>query len=129
MRESEVHAAEGKLAALGGAVARFKIEYGNTTLSSPVEITRVNVGGACDYYNADPVIKIMSIFSCGYVEKSLGFDDNFNFYFGAADHSSCGGSVSATTVFMKPKPETSNGLYPSCAYFNPDTDKVEEVHQ
>ena len=125
MREGEVHAAEGKLAALGGGVERYMIEYGNITLATHVQITASNVNSQCDYHSSDATEKMMSIFSCGYIEKSLGFDEKFDFYFGAPNNNTCGGAINVTTVFMKPKEE--NSLYPSCAYFNPNTDKVIEV--
>ena len=125
MREGEGNAAEGKLAALGGGVARYMLEYGDITLNNPVKITSSNITVTCNYHSNNAENKMMSIFSCGYIERSLGFDDKFDFYFGSPNHSSCGGAISTTTTFMKPK--TENDLYPSCAYFNPSTDKVEEV--
>ena len=125
MKEGEVNAAEGKLASLGGAVARYMIEYGNIVLDRPVKITTSIVNGICNYHSNNAEIKMKSIFSCGYIEKSLGFNNNFDFYFGSPNDSSCGGAINTTTVFMKPK--TADSLYPSCAYFNPSTDKVVEV--
>lgn len=127
MREGEVHAAEGKLAALGGAFERYKIDYGSITIDNPIQITEtfLTTGITCDHYSTSVNVKVKSIFICGDVEKSLGIDNNFNFYFGSPNHSSCGGGINTATVFMKPK--TANSVYPSCAYFNPGTDKVEEV--
>lgn len=128
MKEGEVHAAEGKLAALGGALARFKIEYGDITLATPELISPESISQTnctCNYYSSNAVTKIKSMFCCGYVEKSLGFDNNFNFYFGSPNHRLCGGALNMTTVFMVPAAGYSSEV--SCAYFDPDNDKVIEV--
>ena len=112
MREGNLNAAKGKLAGLGGAVERFKIEYGDSTLGSPLQITAATMSGTCNYYSEDTEVKMYSIFRCGYVEKSLGIDDNFDFYLGAPSAGICGGSGNSTTAFMTPK-DSSIDLYPA----------------
>ena len=125
MHEGEVKAAKGKLAALGGGVARFILEYGQPSVLNNILIDS-SVSGDCDYYSSNATTKMMSIFNCGYLERSLGFDENFDFYFGVPSNGSCGGSINTFSVFMKPKEQNVEG-YPSCAFFNPNTDNVVEV--
>ena len=124
MDEGKLNAAKGKLAALGGAVERYKIEnlWGTATSSSDIKISPSQMNGSCDlsqpgdYYN---------VFRCGYAEKSLGISgDSFDFYIGNPK-GDCGGEYNGITVYMTPK-ETSS-VYPKCAYFHPDFDKVLEV--
>lgn len=124
MREGEVKAARGKLAALGGAVERFKIEHGNPGLVGNLRITDLN-SAVCDYQSADPRNRVMSIFGCGDVERSLGFDSHFDFYFGNPGSGDCGGNLNMLTVFMLPKEHVEG--YPKCAFFNPNTDSTVEV--
>jgi len=133
MDEGRVKAAKGKLAALGGATARFLME------NAP--------GSGCDWWNTGEIISpstladhaqcvgeevdhkwyMYDVFACGYAERSLGLNNHFNFYFGCPSQYSCG-NYDSLTVFMKPKPENaSNSNFPSCAYFDPETDKVVEV--
>ncbi len=126
IREGEVKAAKGKLAALGGGVARFILEYGQPGLSAPLLIDTTIESGTCNYYSHNASEKMKSIFTCGYIEKSLGFDEKFNFYFGIPSNSACGGNLDTLSVFMKPKEQNVEG-YPSCAFFNPNTDTVVEV--
>ena len=128
MDEGRVKAAKGKLAALGGAAARFVLENGDLSLDNQVKITQSNLTNAviCDLMSAQnsDTDKVMSIFRCGYAEKSLGLDKFFDFYF---YKNPCGSDISATRVFIKPKPENiGNSNFPSCAYFDPNTDKVIE---
>ena len=125
IREGEVKAARGKLAALGGAVERFKIEHG---LPNNLEEKYVisDFSTACDYQSSTPATKLMSIFSCGDVERSLGYDQHFTFYFGKPSNGTCGGNLDEFTVFMVPKDNTV-AEYPKCAFFNPNTDSTVEV--
>ena len=128
MREGEVKAARGKMAALGGALERFKIEYGEPELTGPIKIESNIFNAKCNYHSDNPETKIKSIFSCGYVEKFLGFDQHFDFYFGSPDNGKCGGNITILSVFMFPKKEfESVPEYPKCAYFNPYTDSTVEV--
>ncbi len=120
MREGEVNAAKGKLAALGGATARYILEKGEfLQANDEIEISEEFVAQqACGADNN----KAKDIFRCGYAEKSLGFDDHFDFYF---SRKPCGiNEAIPTTVFMEPKDDEDSDVYPACAYFDPDQDKV-----
>ena len=132
--EGKLNAAKGKLAALGGAFERYKIEQGSITQcpSQGLLITELNMSGSCAksfMQQSNDMIRVFETFRCGYAEKHLGLDENFDFYFGCpdADSQDCGVPAVGFTVYMKPKSKTSSEVYPACAYFNPDIDKVVEV--
>ena len=124
IREGEVKAARGTLAALGGAVERFKIEHGEPNLTENLKIEDLN-SAPCDYQSTDAGVRMMSIFGCGDVERSLGFDSHFTFYFGNPSSGACGGNLNMLTVFMLPQQDVAE--YPKCAFFNPNTDSTVEV--
>lgn len=132
--EGKVNAAKGKLAALGGAFERFKIEQGSFPQCSISEIPIVesSMAGHCGPLLPEQQelnYRAFGTFRCGYAEKHLGLDENFDFYFGCPSTSSqdCGYPNIGFTVYMKPKSKTSSTVYPACAYFNPNIDKVIEV--
>ena len=126
MDEGKVNGAKGKLAALGGATARFILENGtpeNFAGPSTDEqlISNLDLNDPCD------TNKIAGVFTCGYAGKNVGFDSNFEFTF--ADKP-CGSSEGAVRVMMKPNSENEdNSNFPKCAYFNPDFDNVIEVNE
>ena len=133
--EGKLNAAKGKLAALGGAFERYKIEQGSIT-QCPTQgllITESNMNASCGktvlQHNNQTANRAFETFHCGYAEKHLGLDENFNFYFGCPeiDSKDCGDPGVGFTVYMKPKSKTSSDVYPTCAYFNPSIDKVVEV--
>ncbi len=133
MREGEVKGARGKLAALGGALERVKIEHGDLNIEGTLPITNLNTGD-CNYQSSNNNIRMMSIFNCGDAERSLGFDDHFIFYFGNPSDDPCSApsniSPDVFTVFMVPKEEFEDvEEYPTCAFFNPYTDSTVEVQR
>ena len=120
--EGKLNAAKGKMAALGGAFERYKLESNvNFTCSTDVAITSLPSCASISGQANDP----RNVF-CGYAERQLAFDDNFTFYIGCPNDGKCGaGDVTEVTVYMLPK--ASSSVYPICAYFNPAKDKVSEV--
>ena len=121
--EGKVNAAKGKLAALGGATARYFVENGEFASGTHLEM----INATSDYDNCeqnDDVI--LDVFACGYAEPSLGREQNFNFFFGRPSTHNCG-DYNYYTVFMIPKEDDVSSVFPICAYFNRDTDKVVEV--
>lgn len=123
--EGKLNAAKGKLAALGGALERYKLENISVELMcknvTNVREVAVDQIGEC---RTDAPNELSNVFNCGYAERHLGIDENFDFYFGCA--SECGADgVNVLSVFMTPGTESS--VFPVCAYFDPDTDKVKEV--
>ena len=68
---------------------------------------------------------MFDVFTCGYAEKTLSWDENFIFSFGCPTNYHCG-DFDYMTVFMKPK-EGAPEEFPKCAYFDPSLDKVIEV--
>lgn len=124
MREGEVNAAKGKLAALGGAVARYVLEKGTITLQNEVTIGETNLTtlSTCNPAATEDIDKVLNVFRCGYAEKSLGIDDHFKFVFSPGRP--CGSDLDVTTVYMEPQESEHSDIYPECAYFDPDLDKV-----
>ena len=132
MEEAREKAAKSKLAALGGATMRFLTERGYNLTNSHLcqngehgdfvsDITESNINGTCD---RTARINILGVFRCGYAERHLGVDDNFDFFFGCPKGHGCGSnSYAGISVYMKRK----NGG--NCfAYFDPDVDRVFEVN-
>lgn len=123
--EGKLNAAKGKLAALGGALERYKIEnvHFDTAGCKDVVDVRSTAAEITECFSDDPY-HLANLFNCGYAERHLGIDENFDFSFGCA--SECGADgVNVFSVFMTPRTESS--VFPVCAYFDPDTDKVKEV--
>ena len=82
--EGKLHAAKGKMASLGGALERFKLENDRHIgcSESTVEITTSNMSGTCDLVSSEGNgLSLLNVFRCGYAERSLGADENFRFYF------------------------------------------------
>lgn len=128
--EGKLHAAKGKLAALGGAVERYKIENsGKIDRCLAVALSESEMNKSCGSGNST-LDRAYDIFRCGYAEKSLGFDDNFTFYLGCPSNCGVSGTFGGedTTAYMKPK-EEGNSIFPTCAYFDADSDKVIEVKE
>ena len=126
LQEGRLNAAKGKLAALGGATARFILDHPNniqcyqhTPAISPTSLT-----GKCNY-SVSGVDYLYNIFKCGYAEKSLGIEENFDFYIDCPSNHGCGTGGYVTAV-MTPK-NGQDDIFPACAYFDPDMDKVIEV--
>ena len=122
MDEGTLNAAKGKLAALGGATARFILEQGTPAPSTGEDfaegVSTSGISGSCD--NND----IKGVFTCGYAEKSLSFAEGFDFSFGYI----CGENTGTLTVRMVPNGNNAdNENFPSCAYFDPEQDKVIEL--
>ena len=117
MDEGRLNGAKGKLAALGGSTARFILEHGAPAMTGDVAIDSSVVSGSCNHG------EIKGVFTCGYAEKNVGFDDNFNFAF--SDHP-CGLVTNYITAMMTPKQD--NDIFPDCVYFNPNVDAVVEVN-
>ncbi|MBO4707310.1 MAG: type II secretion system protein [Elusimicrobiaceae bacterium] len=133
MRESEVNAAKGRLAALGGATTRYVLERGTFSLTNAdgeIAITDSIVApGVCIPISSETsdADKASNVFRCGYAERSLGFDEHFDFYFSTANTPCAGGAtLNSLTVVMKPKAGETSAAYPACAYFDPNQDKVVE---
>ncbi len=124
--EGKINAAKGKLAALGGATARYFIE--NDAIAS-----NGGINAATDYKNCELNTgnnRILDVIACGYAEPSLTTEVNFNFFFGRPRANSCYNNTynyNDYTVYMTPKTESS--VFPKCAYFDRDQDKVIEVYK
>ena len=127
IEEGKLHAAKGKLAALGGALERYKLEQNmHTGCNGKEEITASNMSGACEPSD-DTRASLLNVFRCGYAEKSLGLDENFTFYFSCS--AECNPDQSRTEFVPIMKPKVSSSVYPSCAYFDPVHDIVVEVRE
>lgn len=127
--EGKLHAAKGKLAALGGALERFKLEnHRYIGCSGAIELTSSNIVGTCDVSNFDSRDKLLNVFYCGYAEKSLALDDNFRFYIGCPSECNVQTFSTDRTAYVAiMKPKTTSSVFPTCAYFDPNHDKVVEV--
>ena len=132
INEGKLNAAKGKLAALGGATARFLTEnamglecsYGLDTGLNIEELMEDN-SRHCIGESVDQKWYMFDVFACGYAEKTLGIEENFIFYFGCPSELSCG-DFNQMTVLMKPK-EGAPEEFPKCAYFDTGVDRVIEV--
>ena len=134
MREGKYNAAKGKLAALGGATARFLLEDVRSLVNQ------------CNYHYVEDVeTRYMSktcgddstangnegndamydVFRCGYADKNLGITEDYKLSFGCPINHNCG-QYSSITVFMKPV-AGQDDIVPACAYFDADIDRVIEV--
>ena len=122
MEEGKLNAAKGKLAALGGAVERFKAENSiNIACGTSVAITSSNMGGACNANaNSTNANRFLDVFTCAYAERSLGLDENFTFYFACAS-TECD-DENAPNEYVAVLKKSGSTI---CAYFNPVKDKVE----
>ena len=128
MEEGRYNAAKGKLAALGGATARYLLErspgFGDTCNSYSININIDDIPGTCDPAS-DREMYMYNVFRCGYADKNLGIADGFNFSFGCPNDHDCG-LYDGMTAFIKPVDGQSD-IVPACAYFDPDTDTVVEI--
>jgi len=124
--EGKLNAAKGKLAALGGAFERYKIENitweTHATAASKLRINPDNMSGACDLSHPG---EFYNVFRCGYADKNLGMSEDMSFFFGHPSLTECGGVDVGLTVFLVP--DETNSVNPKCAYFSPNEDKVIEV--
>lgn len=129
--EGKLRAAEGKMATLGGALERFKMENDRHIgcTNSGFEITAGNIHGNCDLTNTEDATDLLNLFYCGYAEKSLGLDDNFKFYFGCPSDCGVDTTINEFVVYMKPTNPNASSVFPSCVYFNPIYDKAVEVER
>ena len=121
VNEGRFNAAKSRLAALGGATARFVLENGTPDDTYPKTIKDNRITGICD------PSEIMGVFNCGYAESSLsGFDSNvFAFFF---DKNPCNSNTNdVVTVYMVPD-EGFTGDAPGCVYFDPESDALVEVN-
>ena len=123
--EGKLNAAKGKLSALGGATARYFLENTGTGITCGKEKKVENTFKSCG--KNEGLDKIYDVFACGYAETSLSHEENFTFYFGCPiDKTGCG-TYAEYTVFMMPKEGVESDIFPTCAYFNVDTDKIVEM--
>jgi len=128
--EGKLRAAEGKMAALGGALERYKLEnnaHFDNCNENPVEITSSNITGNCGVESSIYGVVLLNVFYCGYAEKSLGLDENFKFYFGCPSDCGVESNINEFVVYMKPSNANPSSVFPTCAYFDPVHDRAVEV--
>ena len=130
LREGRYNAARGKLAALGGATARFILEHAGDGVTcegySINNFSSATLPGSCDAA-ADRQFYMYNVFRCDYADKNLAIAEGYSFSFGCPNEHSCG-TYSSMTVYMKPGAGNhEDNIVPACAYFDPDTDRIVEV--
>ena len=127
--EGKLHAAKGKMATLGGALERFKMENDRHIgcSESKVDITASNIMGACDLSDHEDRLGLLNVFRCGYAEKSLALDENFDFAFACPSECGVETTINEFVVIMTPKNASQSPIFPSCVYFDPVHDKAVEV--
>ena len=132
MKEGKYNAAKGKLAALGGATARFMLEqaYNSNFCGEDYSIDPIQVSGmtsSCTPGNNQQVGYMYNVFRCGYADKNLGIAEGYNFSFGCPSEHACG-TYNSMTVYMTPgEGNAEDDIVAKCVYFNPDTDRVVEI--
>ena len=132
--EGKVIAAKGKLAALGGATARFFIEReGADELTCTSKAANAEFR-PCNGNTGDNLI--YDVFACDYAETSVAYDKYFNIFFGcpSSGGEDCGSDAATLnyTVFMKPDPDNPENnplpeVFPKCVYYDMEEAKLIEV--